>query len=116
MKNDLTKELEAAKAREGCGDFVGYISAYCDSRGCTARDFEVKIKDHWDDDHPVSVCCPLCGKPPIINGVRTLSEHSDRADYEARCNVNVQRYVKRNGGGAVAVPVAIYFDDSLPKG
>ena len=113
----LTEMLKAARERQGAHYLNGYIHAYCDNQECTGREIRVRIKTYWADD-PVSVCCPLCGKPAIpnpyiSNAVETLDEYTERTEQKARCNVNVQRYLKRTGD--MSYPVSVLFDDSLPE-
>lgn len=120
MEN-ITERLNAARERQGDHYFNGFIHAYCDNANCTGRGFEIQIKTYGAPD-PVSVCCPLCGKVAVPdvhaeNVVETLDEYFAREAWEARCNVNEQRYKKKNdrGRGPVSVPVSVMFDHSLPE-
>lgn len=118
---DITERLNAARQRQGDHYFNGFIHAYCDNTDCTGRRFQIQIKTYGADD-PVTVRCPLCGKvatPDVYaeNVIETLDEYFAREAREARCNVNEQRYKKKNdrGRGPVSFPVSVMFDDSLPE-
>jgi hypothetical protein len=112
MKAKLTTMLAAARERQGAHYLCGFIHSYCDNSKCTAREITVKIKTYGAAD-PISIYCPLCGQPPKLNGVQTLTEHEERVDHDARIRVNIQRYQKRTG--SLFINAAQLFDDSLPE-
>jgi hypothetical protein len=91
--------------------FVGYVTAYCDNGECRAREFTVHVKLYGN--FPArGIRCPFCSKPVRVNKVQTMEEYAEDRRYEARCNVNVQRYVRRTG--VCFLPMSVWADDSLP--
>ena len=88
---------------------------YCENGHCTGREIRVNIKTYGAKD-PVTLRCPLCGVEARLSEVVTFGEHQAKEERDARVNVNVQRYIKRNlnDSGWALVPLSLYDDDSLP--
>src|SRR5437867_12053680 len=77
------------------------LDASCDKAGCPTRKVLVRVKDHDNELLPLvrtrGLCCPLCGTPLKLHGVRTMAEQVVVDEREARCSVNAQRFARDNG-------------------
>ena len=110
---DVAREGRAMAARYGSilatiraareVDALLHLTAYCDHPACAARTFTMFVKDYDRTmldavEHAGGICCPLCGRPTVLQQVHNPQEEHAAANRDARYSVNVQMYERDHGG------------------
>jgi hypothetical protein len=109
----IAAALDAARARDGGGHFVGFLELYCENPDCAAREVEIHFKE-LDGPLPPRLCCPACRRQLKLHHALTLDEHVAAHEADARASVNAQRW-RRDHPAAFAMPLGAFLDSSLPE-
>ncbi len=89
------------------------VELYCENPACSAREIQVRIKDHDDllKHKTPALTCPFCQRPVKVHWAMPRREWTDEQDRQARMNVNMQMYVRDK---SPMVPAMLMMDDRLP--
>jgi hypothetical protein len=116
----LLLALEAARRRAGHGALLSRVELYCEGPACPVRTVVIEIKATTGDPTPGILHCPACSAPLQLHDVLTAAEADDAARRSARSSVHEELYVARerrrrgDPDALVAVPLAVFPDESLP--
>jgi hypothetical protein len=112
------------------GQTLGWkAELYCENQACAVREVEITVKEFADDPPQVRgpFRCPNCGDGLKFQEAYDVTEGAERADRDARCRVNVQRWqrdqirlAKKRGDkhpewAGTAIPASVFADDFLPE-